>query len=108
MMSPPNMMMPNEEMRPHSVAFGTPMYPMMNFQWKPLHSNPPPDVTTGGAPLGASQPNFSGLLFRPDVISDQPVSCRNKILLCRKKNPTNLEYLSSFSSSSWDILVLCQ
>ena len=76
MMSPPNMMMPNEEMRPHSVAFGTPMYPMMNFQWKPLHSNPPPDVTTGGAPLGASQPNFSGLLFRPDVISDQPVSCR--------------------------------
>ena len=50
MMSPPNMMMPNEEMRPHSVAFGTPMYPMMNFQWKPLHSNPPPDVTTGGAP----------------------------------------------------------
>ena len=77
MMSPPSMM-PNEEMRPHSVAFGTPMYPMMNFQWKPMHSNPPPDVTTGGAPLGVSQPNISGLLFRPDVISDQPVSCSRK------------------------------
>ena len=103
MMSPPNMM-PNEEMRPHSVAFGTPMYPMMNMLdgWKPLHSNPPPDVTTGGAPLGASQPNFSGLLFRPDVISDQPVSCIKIFYRFFFFKQSCID----FSSSS--ILVLCQ
>ena len=76
MVSP--MMSFNEEMaRPHSVAFGVSdlgarnfgasMYPLMNFQWQ--QSQQPPDVTNGASD---QHNNVSGLLFRPDVISDQP------------------------------------
>ena len=67
----PTMRGTNDDLRPHSVAFGASMYPFVNFQWQPppIGSPQPPDLTTFG--MGAQHPQ-SGLLLRPDVISDQP------------------------------------
>ena len=47
------------------------MYPFVNFQWQhpPIGSPQPPDLTSFG--MGTQHPQ-SGLLLRPDVISDQP------------------------------------